>query len=281
MGTYVKGVFQNFGRYRYLLKNLVSRDIKVKYRRSALGVAWSVLNPLLMMLVQYFVFNNLFGANADGMQVNSVTGLAPNFAVYLLSGQLIFNFFSEATNLAMESVLTSASLIKKVYIPKYIFPLEKVIFSFINSLFSLIALLIVFVFTRTPFSGWVLLFFVPMVLLFVFNLGIGLLLASLTVFFRDIKHFYSVILTALNFLTPIFYTESIFIGKSAFIEAYMPLILRMNPVYWYVSMFRRLVIYSLPPTGVQWIACICFAFGALLIGALVFKKAQDKFILYV
>ncbi|MDL2325194.1 ABC transporter permease [Ruminococcaceae bacterium OttesenSCG-928-A16] len=280
--AYLKGIWAGFNRYRYLLLNLVSRDIKVKYRRSALGVVWSVLNPLLMMLVQYLVFNNLFGmGNAENMQINAISGQPPNFAIYLLSGQLIFSFFSEATNLAMDSVLGSASLIKKVYIPKYIFPLEKVIFSFVNALFSLIALIIVFIFTKSTVSAWLALFWVPMVLLFIFNLGAGLILSALTVFFRDIKHFYGVVLTALNFLTPIFYTESIFMGKSGFIEQYMPLVLRMNPVYWYVSMFRRLVVYSMPPTLSQWIGCIGWAFVALVLGLAIFKKAQDRFILYV
>lgn len=280
--TYIKNVLESFGRYRYLLRNLVSRDIKVKYRRSVLGIVWSVLNPLLMMIVQFLVFSIMFQMSPMG-KVNAITGEIPNFAVYLLSAQLVFNFFSESTSLAMESVLASSSLIKKVYIPKYIFPLEKVIFSFINTLFSLIALLLVVLFTKTPFSIWLTLFWVPLVLIFVFNLGIGLILAALTVFFRDIKHFYSVILTALNYLTPIFYTESIFTSgdKSTMISTYMPIVLRCNPVYWYVAMFRNIVIYAEPPTMNQWIACIVSAIVALIIGMVIFKKAQNKFILYV
>ena len=122
LGLYCK----DFWRYRHLLNNLISRDIKVKYRRSALGLLWSVLNPLLMMMVMYVVFSQIFHMT----QMNR-GNVEVNFAVYLLTGQLIYNFFSEATQTAMGSVLGSAQLIKKVYIPKYIFPLEKVAFSFV------------------------------------------------------------------------------------------------------------------------------------------------------
>lgn len=164
----LKPYFKDFWRYRHLLNNLISRDIKVKYRRSALGLIWSVLNPLLMMLVMYVVFSQIFHMT----QMNRGE-VEINFAVYLLTGQLMYNFFSEATQTAMSSVLAAAPLIKKVYIPKYIFPLEKVAFSFVNALFSLIALVIVMVFTRTAVHATVLLFWVPMIILFVFNFGVG------------------------------------------------------------------------------------------------------------
>lgn len=283
MVAYLKGIWNGFSKYRHLLVNLVSRDIKVKYRRSTLGIVWSVLNPLLMMMVQYLVFNNLFKmGNMQSVQVNSVTGLPPHFAIYLLSGQLVFNFFSEATNLAMDAVLSNASLIKKVYVPKYIFPLEKVIFSFINTLFSLVGLIFIFIFTKTPPTPWISLFIVPLLLLFIFNLGAGLVLSALTVFFRDIKHFYGVIVMALNYLTPIFYSESIFENPdNPVAQTIMFYVLRANPIYWYVSMFRRVVVYGYAPTIQQWIACIGWAIGMLVFGLFVFKKAQDRFILYV
>lgn len=281
MIEYAKGILNGFGRYRYLLVNLVERDIKVKYRRSALGLLWSVLNPLLMMLVMAAVFGTLFNMSTmENVQAVRSTGLPPAFTVYLLSGQLIFNFFSEATNLAMDSVLGSSSLIKKVYIPKYIFPLEKVIFSFINALFSLIAMVLVIVITGSPISLTVLWFPVVLAFMFFFNLGVGLILSSLTVFFRDIKHFYGVLVTALNYLTPIFYTEAIFSGKGTLSEV-MPIVLRLNPLYWYVSMFRRVVVFGYNPTLQQWVACVGWAVAALVLGLFTFKRAQDKFILYV
>lgn len=282
MIAYLKGILFSFKRYRPLLMNLVHRDITVKYRRSALGFVWSVLNPLLMMLVMNLVFTVLFRNTAVGVDNVSSTGKPPEFAVYLLSGMLLFNFFSEATNLAMDSVLGNAPLIKKVYVPKYIFPLEKGIFAFINCLFSLIALILVLLVTGSPVTPWALLFFVPLTLLFIFNVGLGLILSALTVFFRDIKHFYSVIVLALNYLTPIFYTEEIFVSADMpYMAPLMRVVLRANPLYWYVSLFRQLVVYGRAPHWVEWAACAGWALGFLALGLLIFKKAQDRFILYV
>ena len=129
-----KAMWNGFWRYRYLLWNLVSRDFKLKYRRSVLGVVWSVLNPLLMCLVYWAVFSSLMDMRGSGID---------NFAVFLMCGQLLFNFFNEATSTGMSSVLGAAPLLKKVYIPKYIFPLEKCCFAMVNCVFSFVALLLV------------------------------------------------------------------------------------------------------------------------------------------
>ena len=135
-------MWNGFWRYRYLLWNLVSRDFKLKYRRSVLGVVWSVLNPLLMCLVYWAVFSSLMDMRGSGID---------NFAVFLMCGQLLFNFFNEATSTSMSSVLSAAPLLKKVYIPKYIFPLEKCCFAMVNCIFSFVALLLVMIFTGAPF----------------------------------------------------------------------------------------------------------------------------------
>ena len=129
-------------RYRYLLYNLVSRDFKLKYRRSVLGVVWSVLNPLLMCLVYWAVFSSLMDMRGSGID---------NFPVFLMCGQLLFNFFNEATSTSMSSIISAAPLLKKVYIPKYIFPLEKCCFAMVNCVFSFVALLLVMIFTGSPF----------------------------------------------------------------------------------------------------------------------------------
>ena len=265
----LKPYIQDFWRYRHLLHNLISRDIKVKYRRSVLGILWSVLNPLLMMIVLYVVFSQIFHniqMNRGDMQVN--------FAVYLLTGQVVYNFFAEATQTAMSSVLGSAPLIRKVYIPKYIFPLEKVAFSFVNTLFSLIALVLVLMATRTPLHPTVLLFWVPLVILFVFNFGVGLILAAATVFFRDIMHLYGVLVTALMYLTPIIYDVSI-------LPEWALKIIPFNPLYWFVSLFRDLVIYGNMPKLNAWIGTCLSAVVALVFGLVLFKKTQDRFVLYI
>ncbi|MDD3429317.1 MAG: ABC transporter permease [Oscillospiraceae bacterium] len=257
---------KDFYRYRFLLTNLITRDIKVKYRRSALGILWSVLNPLLMMLVMSAVFTYMFN---DRMG----SGI-PNFPVYLLTGQLVFNSFNDATTMAMNSVMSAAPLMKKVYIPKYIFPLAKVSFGFVNTLFSMIALIFVMLITGQPFHFINLLGILPLVLLYLFNLGVGLFLSSAVVFFRDIMHFWTVFITALTYATPIFYPVEM-------LPAWMQSFEAFNPMYWYVTMFRQVVLYAKLPTLNQMIACTLCAVFALVVGGFVFKKTQDSFILYI
>ena len=187
-------MWNGFWCYRYLLWNLVSRDFKLKYRRSVLGVVWSVLNPLLMCLVYWAVFSSLMDMRGSGID---------NFAVFLMCGQLLFNFFNEATSTGMSSVLGAAPLLKKVYIPKYIFPLEKCCFAMVNCVFSFVALLLVMIFTGAPFHLTLIEAVYPLVTLFFFSLGVGLLLAAATVFFRDIMHIWSVFITALLYFSAI------------------------------------------------------------------------------
>ena len=176
----LKDTFAGFWKYRYLLQNLISRDFKLKYRRSVLGVAWSVLNPLLTCLVMWAVFGALFNQRGQGIE---------DFPLFLIIGQLMFNFFRESTTMAMESVLKNGPLLRKVYIPKYIFPLEKCCFALVNFFFSLVALFIVALLTWSHISiGTVLLAVYPLVMLFIFSLGIGLILSTLYVFVRDIMH---------------------------------------------------------------------------------------------
>ena len=153
-------MFNGLWCYRYLLWNLVSRDFKLKYRRSVLGVVWSVLNPLLMCLVYWAVFSSLMDMRGSGID---------NFAVFLMCGQLLFNFFNEATSTGMSSVLGAAPLLKKVYIPKYIFPLEKCCFAMVNCIFSFVALLLVMIFTGAPFHLTIFEALYPLVTLFFFS----------------------------------------------------------------------------------------------------------------
>ena len=156
----LKAMFNGLWCYRYLLWNLVSRDFKLKYRRSVLGVVWSVLNPLLMCLVYWAVFSSLMDMRGSGID---------NFPVFLMCGQLLFNFFNEATSTSMSSVLGAASLLKKVYIPKYVFPLEKCCFAMVNCVFSFVALALVMVFTGSPIHITVFEALYPLVTLFFFK----------------------------------------------------------------------------------------------------------------
>ncbi len=259
----MKEKLSTFWRYRFLLTNLIGRDLKVKYRRSKLGVLWSVLNPLLMMLVMTAVFSKFFRMDI------------PNYPVYLLSGNLLFTFFNDSTTSAMGSVLYSAPLIKKVYVPKYIFPMEKSCFAFVNMLFSMLALLVIMVLTGAPFYASIIGAIIPLFFMFLFCMGVGLFLAAGAVYFRDVMHFWSVIIMALNYATPIFYPEAIWQGT------FMAYVGKLNPIYWYISTFRDCIINGVFPSALQIGLCAVFAVIALVFGARVFAKAQDNFILHI
>lgn len=260
--TSIKGYLFAFNKYKALLKNLIERDLKVKYRRSALGIMWSVLNPLLMMLVISAVFANVFKFNIK------------DFPIYYITGAWIFNFVSEATSTSLTSVIGAAPLIKKVYIPKYIFPVEKCMFSFVNMMFSLIAVAIVYIIFQVKLHITVLLFPVIMIYALFFSIGLSLILAAFNVFFRDIGHLYSVWVTAWMYFTPIIYPVSA-------LPEVMIKIIKINPLYYYVNYARDIMIYGRVPTLEQNLICIGFSALAMICGLLIFKKKQDKFILYI
>ncbi len=248
--------------YKYLIYVLVLRDIKKKYRRSILGVLWSMLNPLLMMVITAMVFSTLFRFDV------------PNYILYLLIGQVMFTFFSEATNFAMGSILDNASLIKKVYVPKYLFPLARVLSSCVNLLFTLPAVLLMMIYTGVLPTWRILSLLVPILLLLVFCLGIGLLLSACVVYFRDMFYLYGVLLTALSYATPIFYPEKIIPPEYTGLLTY-------NPLTYFLHAFREVVYLGGLPQMETLAPCLLMAGAALVIGILVFRRAQHHFILYV
>lgn len=254
-------------RYKYLLYDLVTRDIKTKYRRSVLGVLWSVLNPLLMMLVLTAVFSQIIRVEVEG-----------GFALFYLTGYIIFNFVSESSNFSLFSVINAGGLIKKVYIPKYVFPLEKTIFSLVNMLFSLTAFVIVFIIFlitgQVEAHATMLLFLVPMIYVFVFSLGLNLIVATLNVFFRDVGHLWGVFMTVWMYATPIIYPITL-------VPSWLQGIIRLNPLYHYVNYFRNVMIYGTLPSLADNLICIGYALMFLAIGITVFRKNQDKFVLHI
>lgn len=249
-------------RYEYLMKQLVWRDFRVKYKASVLGMLWSFLNPLLTMMVYYFVFSTLFHSDVE------------YFPVYLLSGIVLFNFFSEATSLGLTAIVGNSSLITKVYMPKYIYPLSKVLSSAINLCISFIPLILVMLITGVPFSKSLLLLPWVIVFLILFSLGMSLLLSAMNVFFRDTQFLWSVLLTMWNFLIPIFYPESIIPEK--FLPVY-----HLNPLYQIVYFMRSIVLGGVSPTPVTYFYCTASCVIMLAVGLWVFRKSQDKFALYL
>ena len=254
--------FQNFKKFRPLLGELVERDIKIKYRRSVLGVLWTLLNPLLMMCILAIVFSNLFKFDIE------------NYPVYILSGQVIYNFFNESTSSAMSAIINNASLIKKVYIPKYMFVLSRILSSIINMLASHCALLIVMIVVGCEMHWTMILFPIPMFLLIIFCLGIGLILSAVTVKFRDIMHLYGVFTTGLLYLTPVIYAMSLLPG-------WLYKIVMINPITNYLMMYRNVMMFGSWFSPGSFLLGVVEAAAALLIGLSVFIRKQDTFILNI
>lgn len=251
-----------FDRYKFLLSQLVSRDFKTKYRRSYLGIAWSLLNPLFMMMIVSAVFSFVFRFNIQ------------HFQVYLILGQVIFNFFSEATQIGLTTIIGAGQLIKKVYMPKYIFPLSKTMYSFINFAISFIAVFLVMAFYRIPVTLNIL--YLPYLLFtyFVFVLGVSLFASAITVFFRDMQNLIPLGITALGYLTPIFYPADS-------LAPWMQNIMKLNPLYHYVTFIRTILLYGNAPSVRQLFICFLMAILSLVIGMRYFFKKQSKFILYI
>jgi ABC-type polysaccharide/polyol phosphate export permease len=245
-----------------LLAELVARDIKIKYRRSVLGVLWTLLNPLCMMIILSIVFSSIFKFDVE------------NFPLYVLSGQVIFNFFNESTTSAMTSILNSASLVKKIYVPKYLFVFSRIISSTINLMAAFTALILVMLVTRVELHWTVFLSFFPLLMVVFFSLGVGMLLSALTVKFRDIMHLYSVFTTGLLYLTPVIYPMSILPNTIRFLVT-------LNPLTNYLMMFRGLVFDRTLPTISSVLVGILEVLIALGIGMYVFYRSQDDFILYI
>ena len=251
-----------FFQYKDLLYNLVSRDIKVRYRKSFLGMLWTVLNPLLMMIVMTIVFSTLFKSTID------------NFPVYFLAGNLIFTLNSEITNNCTYAIIGNASLLKKVYIPKYLFPLSKAGSALVNLMFSLIAMFLVMIILRVPFLPTLLLLPIPIAYAFIFSLGLGLLLSAVTVYFRDIAYFYSVLLLAWNYFTPVFYPIEI-------LPDFARKLMQLNPLYHYIDYMRNLILHGVVPGITENFVCLLMSVMMLVIGVCVFYRKQDNFILYL
>lgn len=258
--TVVLRLIAAFQRYGYLLRQLIARDFKTKYKRSILGIFWSFLNPLLTMSVQYVVFSTLFKSDI------------PNFALYLLIGIVCFNFFNEASTMALTSIVGNAALITKVYVPKYIYPLSRVLSSTVNLLLSLIPLFAVMLFTGAQVRLALLLLPFGMICLFLFSLGVGMFLATTMVFFRDTQFLWGVVSMLWMYLTPIIYPESIIP------DSIMPLY-KCNPLYHIVRFIRIIMMDGISPEPKAYGLCLLASLIPLLLGAFVFKRQQDKFVL--
>ena len=249
-------------RYTHLIVELVKRDLKRKYRRSTLGYFWSLLNPLMMMTVMMVIFSYMFRFEIE------------NYPLYLICGQTVFNFFNESTTRAMYAVLENDTLLKKVYVPKCVFPLSRVLSCFVSMALSLLAVVIVMLVTRAPLHWSMLLFFVPLLYLLLFASGVGMITSSLAVKFQDVLHLYNIVTMIWMYATPIFYPiEALPENVARFI--------RLNPLYIILNLFRELMLYGrIPPAG-SWLLGAAMSVAMFFVGALVFDRLRKVFIYYI
>lgn len=276
----LKNYFKNAYKYRYLVQEIVRKNIKLQYRNSFLGIFWTFLQPLLTMIVLVLVFSNVFGSSNSGVVC---------YPIYVLCGRLIYECFTQSTKRAMRSIRNSASVIKKVYVPKYVYPLSNVLANFVTFLISLSVLVVVFAFffifqhnayPELVLSWRFLLLIVPLVLLFMLSIGVGMILSVLNVFFKDIEYIYDVFCMLLFYITPVFYNINnlnLSGGVSWFGFA-----LKLNPLYWITDLFRSCVLVN----GFDWswngfLYTLGFSVFSIMIGVYFFYKKQDKFILHI
>lgn len=270
----MKKALNDLYKYRFLLREIVRKNIKLQYRNSVLGVLWTFLQPLLTTIVLVIVFGNLLGKDSSSVL---------NYPIYLLCGRLLYEFFSQSTKRAMRSINNSASVIKKVYVPKYIYPMANVISNFITFLISLLVL-VIFVVWFTLFSEnkpnitpYVFLAVVPILILLILSMGVGLILSTLSVFFRDVEYLYDVFCMLLFYMTPIVYNiKQLKITNTVILRGLMA-----NPLYSIVNMFRDCVLFGQMLNINHLLYSLAFSLVTLFVGIILFHRKQDKFILHI
>lgn len=255
-------MFQKLLRHRFLFEELVKRDFKKKYKRTVLGMAWSVLSPLLTLLVMSLVFTHFFGRNT------------PHYTIYLFCGNLVFSYFNESTSQGMTSLMGNASIFTKVNVPKYLFLFSKNVQTLINFGLTLCVFFVFCVIDNITFTWKLICLLYPILCLVLFNIGVGLILSALFVFFRDIQYLWSVFTLLLMYMSAIFYTIDSYgtMTKNLFL---------LNPVYLFIRYFRKIVIETTIPTVWFHLLMLADVVIALSIGCWMYKKYNQKFLYYV
>ena len=249
-------------KYQFLFEELVKRDFKKKYKRTVLGMAWSVLSPLLTLFVMKLVFTQFFGRNT------------PHYTIYVFCGNIIYSYFNESTTQGMSSLMGNASIFTKVNVPKYLFLFSKNVQCLINFGLTFCVFIIFCIIDHIPFTWKFVLLIYPISLLILFNIGMGLILSALFVFFRDIQYLWSVFTLLLMYMSAIFYT----IDKYS--QTAQNLFL-LNPIYLFIRYFRKIVIEGTIPTVYFHLLMLADALLAIGIGSLIYKKKNTKFLYYV
>ena len=255
-------ILKKLQEHRFLLEELVKRDFKKKYKRTILGVAWSILSPLLTLLVMSLVFTQFFGRTT------------PHYTIYIFCGNVVFSYFNESTSQGMTSLMGNAAIFTKVNVPKYLFLLSKNVQTLINFGLTLIVLFIFCLFDRILFTWKFIMLLYPICLLVIFNLGVGMILSALFVFFRDIQYLWSV------FTMLLMYASAIFYSIDSMSEKVQKLFL-VNPVYLFIRYFRKIIIEATIPSVWFHLLLLFDALLVLALGAHIYKKYNTQFLYYV
>jgi ABC-2 type transport system permease protein len=262
MGKRIDRIRTKIEKHWFLFTELVKRDFKQKYKRTVLGIFWSVLNPLLSLLVMTMIFKNFFGRTQS------------HYTIYLFSGNIIMSYFREATRGGMGSLVSNSGIITKINVPKYLFLLSKNVSALLNFLITFVIYLIFIAIDGISFSWNFIMLLYPIACLCIFSVGVGMLLSSAFVFFRDTTYLYEIGMTLLTYLSAIFYT----------LDAFSPTAQRLfllNPIYTYIKFFRLIVIEGTFPSIQYFILCIGYALAALGLGILTYKGKNRKFMYYI
>ena len=255
-------MLKKYKQYQFLFEELVKRDFKKKYKRTVLGVGWSVLSPLLTLLVMKLVFTEFFGRDME------------HFTTYLFCGNLVFSYFSDATREGMRSLMDNSHIFSKVTVPKYLFLFSKNVQTAINFGITLLVFFVFCVLDHITFT-WKLVFLLyPIVGLVLFNIGVGLILSALYVFFRDIQYLWSVFTKLLMYVSAIFYTVDRF-------EPAMQRLFYLNPIYAFITYFRQVVIGTIVPSAQLHLLLAGYVAVVLGIGCFMYKKYNTRFLYYV
>ena len=255
-------MFKKIIPYKFLFEELVSRDFKQKYKRTVLGMLWSVLYPLLNLFVLSLVFTKMFGRNT------------PHYTIYLFCGTLVMSYFRESTRNGMNSLMSNKGVITKINIPKYMFLLSNNVSSLINFGLTLIVFLLFCIIDKIEFHINFLMLIYPIVCLTIFNIGMGLVLSAMFVFFRDTSYLYDIFLTLLNYLSVIFYRIDMFSDS-------VQRLFLLNPVYCYIKYFRLITLEGVTPSLEYHLLCAFYALVMFGIGAWFYKKFNHKFLYYM
>ena len=259
----MESIISKLTKYKFVFEELVKRDFNKRYKRSVLGVLWSMLAPLFQLLVMSFVFKRVFGRSME------------HYTIYLFAGQLVFNYFKEATNNGMSSIISNAGIITKVSVPKYLFLISKVMAASINFLLTLIIFFIFVGFDKIAFTWKFILILYPIACLFIFIIGTGLILSALFVFFKDIQYLYDIFTLALMYFSAIFYDVSIFEGSR------VAQLIYINPIFVYINYIREIIIYGNIPSLTYHLYALVYALVILRIGAWFYKKYNYMFLYYI